>query len=432
MKGVVFCFILTLFQMIAYTNMLEMFSETRRLISKNKILSIFVITAICTFWACALESYFYIKIITTIILYLLISIIYVDAKLIIKSALSMIFFNLAICIEYILGVIVLNVDSMIPGKTQGNLDILQIKIVTIEEIILIIITLLCLKNKGRLREIKSILQIKDWLVIFIIMIFSAMILVVAAKESGIYQTNFYASLIGIAIMFMNVAIIYLFVQSTKRQKSILVNEAILNRVQNEITLYKSISDNLDKQRKRTHEFDNHLVAIRSLAAAGNVKGLQDYIHNIQSKIPKMQQESDTKHTIINAIINAKSGEMQSKNILFVTKYNDLSSITISDDDLVVLLSNLLNNAIEASEKANEKIIKMKFVIEDNQIILSVKNTFAEPPVEDAGKFITTKTFEPIEHGIGLKNIKSVIKKYNGAYVIDYDKEMFSVSMIIPY
>ena len=58
----------------------------------------------------------------------------------------------------------------------------------------------------------------------------------------------------------------------------------------------------------------------------------------------------------NAILNAKNSEMQSKKILFVTKYNDLSEITIRDVDLVVLLSNLLNNAVEACEKASKKII----------------------------------------------------------------------------
>ena len=57
------------------------------------------------------------------------------------------------------------------------------------------------------------------------------------------------------------------------------------------------------------------------------------------------------------------------------KVNDLSKIVIKDEDLVVILANLLNNAIEACEKCEKKkTIKLKFVIEENLIVLSVRNT----------------------------------------------------------
>ena len=91
------------------------------------------------------------------------------------------------------------------------------------------------------------------------------------------------------------------------------------------------------------------------------------------------------------------------------KVNDLSSITISDEDIVVLLSNLLNNAIEACEKSKEKMLKMKFVIEDNQIILSVKNSIADMPVRIDGELVSTKKDQEESHGIGLKNITEVIE-----------------------
>ena len=52
-------------------------------------------------------------------------------------------------------------------------------------------------------------------------------------------------------------------------------------------------------------------------------------------------------------------------LFFVFKVNDLSKIVIEDEDLVVILANLLNNAIEACEKCEEKkTIKLKFVIEE--------------------------------------------------------------------
>lgn len=431
MLALVICVSLTLIQIIFYVSLIEVFSETKKWFSKNKMLVIAIATINGIVLAWELNNVFYIKIVTTIVLYFVIAIIVIQANRVVACTLAMVFLNLLVCLEYLLGVIVLNIDLLVPGKMQGNADILQVKIVVIEEIILLVATVICSKNKGKLKEIKTLLVTKDWIGIFIITFVSALILILAAKESGLYYMDFYGSLIGIAITFMNVAIIHLFIQSTKRQKHLLESEAILNRVKNETTLYKSLSDNMDKQRKRIHEFDNQLFAIKSMAEQGNLKEIQEYINNLQESMPSMQQEIDTRHVIINAILNAKNSEMQSKKILFVTKYNNLSEITIRDVDLVVLLSNLLNNAVEACEKASKKIIKMKFAVEDNQIILSIKNTIAEMPIENGGTFITSKAMEPTEHGIGLKNVEEVIEKYNGSYVIDYNDKMFGISIIIP-
>lgn len=431
MLALVICVSLTLIQIIFYVSLIEVLSETKKWFSKYKMLVIAIATINGIVLAWELNSVFYIKIVTTIVLYFAIAIIVIQANRVVACTLAMVFLNLLVCLEYLLGVIVLNIDILVPGEMQGNADILQVKIVVTEEIILLVATVICAKNKGKLKEIKTLLVTKDWIGIFIITFVSALILILAAKESGLYYMDFYGSLIGIAITFMNVAIIHLFIQSTKRQKHILESEAILNRVKNETMLYKSLSDNMNKQRKRIHEFDNQLFAIKSMAELGNLEEIQSYIHNLQESMPSIQQEIDTRHVIINAILNAKNSEMQSKKILFVIKYNDLSKIAIHNVDLVVLLSNLLNNAVEACEKASKKIIKMKFAVEDNQIILSIKNTIAEMPIENGGTFITSKTMEPTEHGIGLKNVEEVIEKYNGSYVIDYNDKMFGISIIIP-
>ena len=55
------------------------------------------------------------------------------------------------------------------------------------------------------------------------------------------------------------------------------------------------------------------------------------------------------------------------------RVNDLSQVKMKDEDVVTILLNLLNNAIEACEKCDDKkIIKLKFVNEDGVVIISVK------------------------------------------------------------
>ena len=61
---------------------------------------------------------------------------------------------------------------------------------------------------------------------------------------------------------------------------------------------------------------------------------------------------------------------------------------------MVIMSNLLNNAIEACEKCRvDKIIKLKIVIEDNNAIISVKNTYENAVIYENGEIQTTKILD---------------------------------------
>lgn len=82
---------------------------------------------------------------------------------------------------------------------------------------------------------------------------------------------------------------------------------------------------------------------------------------------------------------------------------------IKDEDIVLILSNLLNNAIEACEKSERPVIKVKIMKEQKQIIIiAVINTTDKEPKEECGKFITSKEENTELHGIGIQNIKDTL------------------------
>lgn len=160
--------------------------------------------------------------------------------------------------------------------------------------------------------------------------------------------------------------------------------------------------------------------------------LQNYLSQLTRKVWKQLGYINTNHAIINAVLNAKYEEAIDKNIIFICKINDMSKIQLDYQDIVVLLSNLLNNAIEACQKCNmNKIIKMKIVHENNNLILSVKNTYNGEIKYKNGFMISTKRNNSQKHGLGFQNIVYIIKKNNGDYVVDFTNEEFYISIIIP-
>ena len=204
------------------------------------------------------------------------------------------------------------------------------------------------------------------------------------------------------------------------------------QVKNQIEMYRSVSENYEIQKRKSHEFKNQILCIESLLKDHEYDEASKYVNNISKTFMGERNVINTNHVIINAVLNTKYQEAISKHMVFVFKVNDLSKIGIDDEDLVVVLANLLNNAIEACEKCEEKkVIKFKFMIEDELIILSVKNTYNQPLIYNNDEIKTSKTVEQDVHGVGIKNIIRIVEKYEGEYVIQNSEREFYFSLIIP-
>lgn len=241
---------------------------------------------------------------------------------------------------------------------------------------------------------------------------------------------FHIHIIG-GILCINFIGFYLIHSITERELKLREYAVFREKVNNETAMYRSISENLEKQRKRTHEYKNQLAAISALAAQGAWQELRDYIEQIETTLQHRMDAVDTNHVIVNAILNTKYREAVNKGIVFVLKVNDLSALKIKDEDIVVILSNLLNNALEACEQCETKQIKLKFVLENGQAVISVKNSMAAEPLVENGKILSSKTKDAAEHGMGIQNVAETVEKYGGRYMVDYGEGEFQFSILIP-
>lgn len=226
---------------------------------------------------------------------------------------------------------------------------------------------------------------------------------------------------------------FLFIQDIG-QKNILEQEKYILEMDKKTqkALYESIENGLEKQRELSHEYKNHIVCIYTMLEQKNYDGAKEYLKRISGIMSHGMDKINTNHPVANAIINAKYQEAVEKGIVVVCKINDLSGITMEDSDIVLILSNILNNAIEACEKcAGKKFLKFKFVMEKGNLIISIKNSYNGIIIKKGGYFQTTKNNKNRAHGIGLSNTIKTIEKYKGFYNISYDDNEFHVFIDIP-
>ena len=104
-------------------------------------------------------------------------------------------------------------------------------------------------------------------------------------------------------------------------------------------------------------------------------------------------------------------------------------IFISDFDLNILLSNLLENSIEAIQHVREKELDICLRYQKSILYISIYNTFEEVRRKGKDVYLTTKQ-DKNQHGIGLSSVRNIVEKYDGQMKIQTQEQKFMVDIIL--
>lgn len=347
-------------------------------------------------------------------------------------ALAVLFDAFLLAMDYLVYLIIdwLALDSNLSEQLYGSGAVLAYLLV---KVILFFFILVIRKQFGK-KSIEMMLD-TEWLRLLFFPVFTIAVIYAMLSVFEHVQTVEQANLLAViafGMVGMNIVVFYLINDIVEREMKLHENKVFQIQAKNQLEMYKSISENFDNQKRKTHEYKNQISCIESLLVKKQYSKLEEYVKKIYGSMNNEPDAINTNNVIVNAILNTKYHEAEEKGIVFVFRVNDLSELKMKDEDVVTILSNLLNNAIEACELCeNNKVIKFKFIQEDDMIIIAVKNTFNYDVIYENGEIKSTKTSSVDEHGVGIKNIIKTIEKYAGSYVIeDKNKEIF-FSIIIP-
>lgn len=431
MSGLIQNILLMFIEMMCCKIFYETFGETRYKGWINTIQFMLLLGGTC-FVVYVFAEHFIIKQTIGIIMISIFMLWHVKISLKKSFALAILFDALLLAMDYLVFLIMgwLSLDSKLSEKqyeTGGILAYLLVKV------ILFLLILIIKKQFGK-KSMEMMLD-TEWLrflffPIFTITAIYAMLSVFEYVET-VEQANL-LSVIAFGMVGMNILVFYLINDIVKREMQMHENKVFQLQAKNQLEMYRSISENFDSQKRKTHEYKNQILCIESLLDKKQYSKLEEYVKGIFGCLNKELDVINTNNVIVNAILNTKYQEADEKGIVFVFRVNDLSGLNIKDEDIVTVLSNLLNNAIEACETCSDKrVIKFKFVKENDKVIIAVKNTFNYSVVYENGEIKSTKAANAEEHGIGIKNVLRIIEKYGGSYVIEDQNKEFYFSIVFP-
>lgn len=421
-------------EIICYLIFFGIFARGKKIKVKQKISAICLLISIVYVCVHFLKNYTIVKLLM-IMLTMLIVIRFLYEISAIKTII------LTLLIQGIIGVIDYIVIMIVTAR-YNNIDILEDStdligvLVIIASRIILFLLLITVKRISVIKK-KNVIDMsnKEWLQFLIFPIFTLITVIVMTNSM---VTSYHEDIvnvyyvIAIVLIVLNMVVFHLINEILENSQRIREADVLKQQSIGQLELYNSLRKNYDIQRKRTYEYKNQIMCIDSLLKKKNYNKLEEYINSIFDKLDGQLDMVDTNNEVVNAVINAKYYEALQNDVLFILKINDLSHIKVSDEDIVTILSNLLDNAIEAAGQCDidKRTVGIKLLYEDDVLSIAVSNSYkTEPEIMEDGYMRTIKD-DKEQHGLGIRNVVATLEKYNAEYIIDYKNGEFVFSIIM--
>lgn len=219
-----------------------------------------------------------------------------------------------------------------------------------------------------------------------------------------------------------VLIYYVCLKLTDYYHKLLDQKIYLESLKYEETIIEVANQKSEEYNKILHDYKNLVGILRDSEVSDETK--QEILSHIE--LDSQRELIHSNNSVFNYAMNKAMAKADKLGIDFHGVYPCHIPEGISGYDMAKLLTNLFDNAIEASKEANTKEIVYKIECNEYNFIVRIKNTYNESQFND---FKTTKHDEK-KHGLGMNIIKDVVEKYNGEDAVLVQENMVLHSCLI--
>lgn len=197
--------------------------------------------------------------------------------------------------------------------------------------------------------------------------------------------------------------------------------------------YRLLTDLYQKNERLYHDMNHHLQMIYHLAKKNHISEIAEYVHSVSAPVNGLSGITWSGVDIVDAILNHTVLDAQKQGIEVDVNAEFPRDCNITRDDLCVILFNLLDNAMEAClryMRQTDSTPRIEVTLRriHQFLIIKIKNPCI-PPRKLFGIFPTTKA-DIRHHGIGLRNVREKVEKYNGSLEFEVKEDVFTVTALL--
>ena len=295
-----------------------------------------------------------------------------------------------------------------------------------------VLVVLCVRRMWKSPNEFQTLKRKEWYMLICIPLFSiAGVVGMFRLFNGNEEIRNICLFLTMGLVAINFIIIYLLQDILDKGEQLRISTLTNQNAKNQIEAYHDMDALYERQRRKMHDYKNQIVTIQSLVQGGNTDKAVKLMEQLTESISVDLSAINTNHPVVNAVLNHKFQTAKEKQIAMIFQVGDVHEIRLTEEEIVILLGNLLDNAITECERVvkagRDAVIQFKFIYEDGKVILSIKNpVLAKVQIVDNKVQVNPKS----GHGIGLKNVEAVAEKYDGSIAFDCDEKEFKAVVIL--
>ena len=234
------------------------------------------------------------------------------------------------------------------------------------------------------------------------------------------------SFVFLFLLLLSYALFYLMAASLNRNDRLRRENQFLSMQQ---ARYDNLRSAIEQTRQARHDMRHHFHALQGLAAQGDLEGIIRYLDDAEGSVPAGDLGL-CRNTAVDGVAGYFLPPYREHGIPLTFEFDLPRELSVSEPDLCSVLSNLLENAMEASLKTAPERRQVKVsarLHSDHMVLLSATNTYDGKVKEKDGVFLSSK--RPGE-GIGLQAVRHTAEKNGGYCRFIYGDGVFCVNVIL--
>ena len=239
----------------------------------------------------------------------------------------------------------------------------------------------------------------------------------------------FLSAVSALLLITNIVVFFLYEYAIQDREKLYELETTEQRQKTDET-YMAVLEQTNMDLKIfTHDIKNHLEQISHL---NNNEAIQGYISELYGTIQKYETVGASHNKTLDIIISKYNTLCESKSIEISFNVKTANLSFMSDVDLSTVFNNAMDNAVEAAQQSKRKKITVDIFSKGAYEVVKIKNGCDHSPNVQNEKLLTKKK-DKKHHGLGIKSVQRVLKKYNGIYDWEYDdnQKIFITTIAIP-
>ncbi len=226
-----------------------------------------------------------------------------------------------------------------------------------------------------------------------------------------------------------VAVIALYQKLKEKQEEEYVRDSVAKQVGDMSGHVAHIEEIYGRMRGIRHDLGNHLTVIERLAEDGKTEELAGYIRELGENISRLQPRVRTGNAGTDGGLSETADKCEKERIAFESFFTYPEGLDINPFDMSVVLTNALQNAVEASASVADPKVIIRSIQREQVFIINIRNIVSGRVLIMENGLPETSKHES-GHGYGLKNIRNIAAKYRGDIEIRQEEKDGKLYFII--